>query len=204
MQISPGTVIRGMILSCTALILLSAFVTANATIANLPDETRKPVDLSSSSQRAEQEFSRENIDITECSVSKNYPEKVRRWCDLIVKYAGEYDLQPDLIAAVIWQESGGNPNAYSKSGAVGLMQVMPRDGIAASFDCINGPCFAGRPTIAQLQDPEFNIQFGTRMLAGLARRHDSLRDALKAYGPADRGYYYADKVLAIYKNHRDG
>jgi len=44
-----------------------------------------------------------------------------------------------LIAAVILQESGGDPSAYSSSGAVGLMQVMPRDGIAAEFMCVNGP-----------------------------------------------------------------
>jgi hypothetical protein len=37
------------------------------------------------------------------------------------------------------------------------------------------------------------------MLAGLVKHAGSLREALKAYGPMDVGYYYADKVLAIYK-----
>ncbi len=137
-----------------------------------------------------------------CSLSDAYPEKVRRWCDLIVEFATAHDLAPELIAAVILQESGGDAQAYSSSGAVGLMQVMPRDGIAANFQCVNGPCFASRPTIAELQDPEYNIEYGTRMLAGLLARHGNLRNALKAYGPMDMGYRYADIVLAIYENYR--
>jgi soluble lytic murein transglycosylase-like protein len=107
-----------------------------------------------------------------------------------------------LIAAVILQESGGNSMAYSSSGAVGLMQVMPRDGLAAQFQCVNGPCFASRPAIAELQDPAYNIEYGTRMLAGLVSRTGEVREALKAYGPMDRGYSYADTVLAIYENYR--
>src|SRR3989344_3825411 len=95
----------------------------------------------------------------ECKVVGKYPDKVMRWCDLITKYSERNDLDPDLVAALILQESGGNEKAYSKSGAVGLMQVMPRDGIAASFTCSTGPCFANRPTVKQLQDPKFNIQY---------------------------------------------
>jgi hypothetical protein len=82
------------------------------------------------------------------------------------------------------------------------MQVMPRDGIASSFMCKNGPCFTDRPTTAELQDPEFNISFGTRMLAKLLQRSGSMREALKNYGPMNVGYTYADKVLAIYERHR--
>jgi len=136
-----------------------------------------------------------------CSLPGSYPEAVRRWCDLIEKYARENSLDPRLIAAVMLQESGGNPEAYSSSGAVGLMQIMPRDGIAAGFMCKNGPCFASRPSIQELLDPEFNISFGARMLAGLINRHGNLRDALKAYGPMDMGYSYADIILRIMNNY---
>lgn len=137
-----------------------------------------------------------------CQVSPAYPDDIRQWCELITHYASQNNLSPDLVAALIWQESGGNPVAYSKSGAVGLMQVMPRDGIAANFMCKNGPCFAKRPTINELEDPIFNIEYGTRMLAGLVNRNGNLRDALKAYGPMDMGYYYADKVLGIYESYK--
>ena len=71
----------------------------------------------------------------------------------------------DLIAAVILQESGGDPLSYSVSGAVGLMQIMPRDGLAEAFMCINGPCFSSRPTIEELQ-VRISTSFGARMLAG--------------------------------------
>jgi len=137
----------------------------------------------------------------DCAISSNFPAKVRNWCDLITQYANQRGLPPDLVAAVIWQESGGNPGAYSKSGAVGLMQVMPRDGIAASFMCVNGPCFKDRPTTSQLQDPEFNISYGTKMLASLLNRRGNLRDALKSYGPMDVGYYYADIVLGLFQKY---
>jgi len=136
-----------------------------------------------------------------CEINQSYPNKVFRWCDLISHYARDRDLPPDLVAALILQESGGNPKAYSGSGAVGLMQIMPRDGLAAAFMCVNGPCFHDRPPKAKLVDPEFNIKYGTRMLARLLNNHQNIREALKAYGPMDVGYYYADKVLAIYDTH---
>jgi hypothetical protein len=136
-----------------------------------------------------------------CELSQSYPESIRQWCNQITHYAKNKNLDPNLIAAVMLQESGGNPAAYSKSGAVGLMQVMPRDGIASSFQCVNGPCFASRPSIQELQDPEFNVKYGTGMLSGLVNRHGNVRDALRAYGPMDVGYYYADKVLGIYQSY---
>ena len=137
-----------------------------------------------------------------CGVSSSYPEGILQWCEIITTLATQAELPPDLIAAVMLQESGGDATAYSASGAVGLMQVMPRDGIAASFECINGPCFASRPTIEELQDPSFNVEYGTHMLSGLIGRLGGLREALKAYGPMEVGYSYADKVLAIYENYR--
>jgi len=140
---------------------------------------------------------------TGCQVSDSFPTKILQWCELISSYANRYNLPPDLIASVIWQESGGNPSAYSKSGAVGLMQVMPKDGKAASFMCVNGPCFSSRPSTTELNDPEFNIAFGTKMLAELYLRHGSFRDALMSYGPMNVGYYYADKVLNIYENNKN-
>jgi soluble lytic murein transglycosylase-like protein len=137
-----------------------------------------------------------------CSLGGAFPGAVRQWCELIEQAAAEEGLDPQVVAALIVQESGGDPNAYSASGAVGLMQVMPRDGIAAGFQCINGPCFASRPSMAELSDPTFNVRYGTQMLAGLVRKYGSLRDALYAYGPANVGYSYADKGLAIYENYR--
>ena len=139
---------------------------------------------------------------TACAVSPSYPQSILQWCALITKYSQESGLPANLIAAVMLQESGGQPQAYSGSGAVGLLQVMPRNGIAANFMCKNGPCFASRPTIDELENPEFNIQYGSEMLAGLVNKFGgNVREALKSYGPLDMGYAYADKVLSIYENY---
>lgn len=136
-----------------------------------------------------------------CQISNRFPAKVLQWCDIISSYSDQYGLDPNLVAALIWQESGGNPQAISGSGAVGLMQVMPKDGQASNFMCANGPCFSSRPTIAQLLDPETNVSYGTRMLAQLINKQGNLQDALKAYGPMNVGYYYANKVLSLYQQY---
>lgn len=143
----------------------------------------------------------DGADLIECKVNSSFPDSILRWCDPITHYSEKRGLDPDLVAAIIWQESGGKPQAYSSSGAVGLMQIMPSDGVSASFMCINGPCFSARPKIAELEDPEFNISYGTKMLAGLQSRTGDLREALKSYGPMNVGYYYADKVLGIYQKY---
>ena len=136
---------------------------------------------------------------SDCEVSDRFPDEVLQWCGLITKYAQQMDLQPDLVAALIWQESGGNPKAYSRSGAVGLMQVMPRDGIAAEFLCKGSPCFSDRPSRRELEDPEFNIQYGTHLLReSVTEQAGDLREALRIYGPLNVGYTYADTVLAIF------
>lgn len=138
--------------------------------------------------------------IEDCVYLSRYPDAVGQWCRLIENAATTYEIDPLLVAAVMLVESGGQPEVISHSGAVGLMQVMPRDGIASTFQCINGPCFANRPTIAELLAPDFNVDFGVRMLSGLINKTGSPREALKSYGPYDVGYDYADKVLAIYAN----
>jgi soluble lytic murein transglycosylase-like protein len=130
-----------------------------------------------------------------CTIAGGYPESVKQWCDLIERYARENGLDPNLVSAVMLQESAGKPDAYSKSGAVGLLQVMPRDGLASKFMCKNGPCFTDRPSMEELFAPEFNVAYGSQMLAKLIQYHGNIRDALKAYGPKDVGYYYADLVL---------
>ncbi len=136
-----------------------------------------------------------------CTLSTKFPDSILQWCSLIESQASQFNLDPGLVAAVMLEESGGNPNAYSASGAVGLMQVMPSDGLAADFMCSGNPCFGSRPTISELKDPEFNISYGVRMLAGLVQKYGNLRDALKAYGPANYGYKYADIVLQIFQSY---
>lgn len=135
-------------------------------------------------------------------LSNQFPASIQQWKTIIEKNAERYQLDPNLIAAVMLQESGGNPRVISTSGAVGLMQVMPRDGIASSFYCGASACFANRPTIEDLSEPDFNVDFGTRMLSNLINKEGSIRQELFRYGPFDTGYDYADTVLSLYERYQ--
>ncbi len=204
MSIGPRLVVQGAILGSMILALFGFFVTAGAAPLSASASDIKASNSQPADQKAQKDAKqKKGNNGGKCAVSDKFPDNIRQWCDLITRYAKEHGLEPNLVAAVMYQESGGQPEAYSHSGAVGLMQVMPRDGLAAKFMCASGPCFASRPTIEELKDPEFNVDYGTRMLAGLQSRLGSLRDALKSYGPKDVGYYYADIVLSIYENYKE-
>lgn len=98
-----------------------------------------------------------------------------------------------LYRSVIQQESGGNPNARSPVGALGLMQVMPDTamdpgyGLPDIFETAEELGFdAGsrdRNTAQQLlRDPEINEVFGKRYLNRLIRENGGdVRRALAAY-----------------------
>jgi soluble lytic murein transglycosylase-like protein len=195
--IFPGAIVGSLILASFGYSVMARVPKASA---EQPSQSELQGD--SISDQNQLDVQSENMSTDEskpdCGINSNFPQDVRQWCSQIMRHASMNNLDPNLIAAVIWQESGGNPTAYSQSGAVGLMQVMPRDGIASEFQCINGPCFTNRPSISELEKPNFNIKYGTGMIAGLLQAHGSLREALKFYGPMNVGYYYADKVLNIY------
>jgi soluble lytic murein transglycosylase-like protein len=144
-------------------------------------------------------FSFENPTSSECVGNTQIPEKVRNWCEWIIEYSAKKHLDPLMIAAIIQQESGGDPFAISKNGAVGLMQIMPGDGTAMTYQCFNGPCFKDRPSTQQLLDPEYNILYGTELLSGYIEQTGNIRDALRSYGPINMGYEYADRVLELTK-----
>ncbi len=176
--------------------------------AIMPDQDTLAPTLTASAQTGfnaktvQQDATNQSLESASCSLSKQYPNEILQWCRLIEEAAQETNLPAALIASVMLQESGGDPSAYSSSGAVGLMQVMPRDGLAADFMCINGPCFADRPTIEELQNPQFNIAYGSRLMADLLATHGSFREALFRYGPSNMGYRYADLVLSIWENYQ--
>jgi soluble lytic murein transglycosylase len=102
---------------------------------------------------------------------------------IVLTYAGEHDLDPALVAAVIYAESRFDPNVRSSAGAVGLMQVLPETGefIARST---GGVGFVE----ADLRDPDLNVRYGTWLLDELRDRYDGdVATALAAYhaGPTN-------------------
>ena len=106
----------------------------------------------------------------------------RRYKSEIDEAAANTGLPPELIAAVIYHESGGNPRAVSRAGARGLMQLMPRT--------------ARRLGVSDPFDPRQNILGGARYLRGqLDRFNGNLALALAAYnaGPANVQKYKNDR-----------
>ena len=88
----------------------------------------------------------------------------QRWNKLIEEIAPKYGVSKFLVKAVMRQESGFDPFAYSSTGAIGLMQVMD----AAGWDWAraNRRTDFGRDS---LWTPRVNIEAGTWYLArGLA------------------------------------
>ena len=88
--------------------------------------------------------------------------------NLIEEYSAKNGLDADFVKAVVRQESGFNPNAKSKCGAMGLMQLMPATakglGVTNAFDA------------------EQNIYGGTKYLKGLLDRFGNNKElALAAY-----------------------
>lgn len=91
-------------------------------------------------------------------------------------HARHYDLDPALLAAVIYQESRFRSGVVSGAGAVGLMQVLPATarGIAQRT---GGSGFVDR----DLFDPELNVRYGAWYLRHLIDRYGDERTALAAY-----------------------
>ena len=107
---------------------------------------------------------------------------------IVVGHAENYELDPALVAAVIYRESHFDPNAVSESGAVGLMQLLPStaDGIA---ELTGGTAF--RPD--DLYDPEINVRYGSFYLRRLLLKYGDERLALAAY---NAGQTNVDEWLA--------
>ena len=144
---------------------------------------------------------------------------VRLWYPLeyetIVRgHARNYRLDPALLAAVIDQESKFRSDVKSRSGAIGLMQLLPATakGIAIHTG-------GTRFHVDDLYDPEINIRYGAWYLSHLLEKYGDERTALAAYNAGQdnvdrwrrsgRGIQfsetraYVDRVEELKKIYRD-
>lgn len=108
------------------------------------------------------------------------PVDEKRFDSHIYTMARRYDMDPDLIRAVIWRESRFDPDVYGAAKERGLMQVTP----IAAEDWIRSEKIKDFE-LDDLYDPHTNIHAGTFYLArALGRwkdRDDPLPFALAEY-----------------------
>lgn len=98
------------------------------------------------------------------------------YTDLILAEAEKNDLDPALVAAVIFCESGYRPAVTSGAGARGLMQLMPATAAEVAQNL-------GMDTYTEekLNTPEVNIALGCWYLRFLIDEFQSEKAAIAAY-----------------------
>ncbi len=104
-----------------------------------------------------------------------------RYEQIVRGHAKNYDLDPALVAAVIYQESKFHADAKSSSGAIGLMQLRPEtaEGIAIRTG-------GARFRVSDLYNPEINVRYGSWYLRHLLDKYGDEKDALAAYNAGQR------------------
>ena len=81
-------------------------------------------------------------------------KRAMQWMPISEKAGAAWGVSPQLITAIIAIESGGNPNAVSKSNAIGLMQLKAS---TSGRDVYRRMGWSGEPSTSELKNPERNI-----------------------------------------------
>ena len=125
---------------------------------------------------------------------------IRQYSPIIEVASRTYGVDKALVHAVISAESGYNPGAISRTGARGLMQLMPAT--------------AARYSVKNIMDPADNIHGGVRYLKDLlvmfngnielaVAAYNAGENAVMRYGnkipPYAETMHYVPKVLAFYR-----
>jgi soluble lytic murein transglycosylase-like protein len=126
------------------------------------------------------------------------PPPPRTVHEILLQAATDQGVDPNLLQAVSYWESGWHQDRVSDQGAIGLLQVMPKTAATA------GPSLLHRQV--DLNDALDNAEMGAALLKDLVGKYDT-RTALAAYyqgEPAlESGSYapdtwsYADGIIAL-------
>lgn len=126
----------------------------------------------------------------------DYPQG---YSEFVTKYSKEYNVDENLVYAVIRTESHFENDSQSGAGAMGLMQITPD-----CFDFLkqNIPNDHTDYNTNSLYDPEINIKFGTYFLSYLLDRYDNIeKTSLAAY---NAGFGIVDVWLSDPNCSKDG
>lgn len=100
--------------------------------------------------------------------------------EMVTRAAIQHGLPPEIVHSVARAESAYQTNAVSNKGAIGVMQLMP--GTAAALQ-------------ADPNDPEQNIEAGTRYLRDLLIKYDG--DSVKALAAYNAGPGAVDRYKGV-------
>lgn len=111
--------------------------------------------------------------------------EIRRYQGIVEAAAKNHGVDTALVHAVISAESGYNPNALSRKGASGLMQLMPDT--------------ARRYGVRNIFDPVENVHGGVRYLKDLlAMFNGDMRLALAGYNAGENAVIRAGNRIPPY------
>jgi len=111
---------------------------------------------------------------------------------IVENWAYCFSVDENIVRAVIWTESSGDPNAESPKHALGLMGVL--------YTTAQQMGFTGQPD--GLFDPDTNVYYGTKYLRWQLDRYGQvIQMALSAYEAGTytpENQWYVDRVLGYY------
>lgn len=165
-----------------ALLVLLLLIAAQSALAakfyvyQLPDGSRTISDRPILKSTHSLVTSRRQVEGTGQIAAKRYQEKPKsldKYEDLIAETAERHSVEVALVKAVVHTESYFNPNATSRVGASGLMQLMPKT--------------ANKYGVQDIYDPNANLEAGIKHLRYLLKKFpDNIKYVLAAYNAGEK------------------
>ena len=106
--------------------------------------------------------------ILEINYKKKYSEHVE-------KYAKEFEVEEELIYAMIKEESNFKQDAVSSKEAIGLMQILESTAKEVAEE------IEKEITKDEILNPETNICLGTKYISNLIKKYENIGLAVAAY-----------------------
>lgn len=198
----------GLAVLLTIVLALIFFLKSPVRESSMGEETRGPDDLPVNSLAA---FDLSHVKYKETEaknrvaacISRRYKitsDAARKITQLAEEVAAKHELDPNLILAIIANESKFHPLLVSPVGALGLMQIMPN---------VHKRKLAAYGGENAALNPEVNMMIGTAIISSFIRQTGSVEGGLAMYVGAgfDTSHPYVYKVkyeLEVFRDCANG